>query len=200
MNRVKIIRQTLELLAEVAVLEEEVVRLEEEVVNFRQGLYQEAVYLSSRISVGNSDNDPSEEQSSKTTTFKQNDESGSSISQIEVESEASKPPQHKPLNSLLRSGSCRSSYSHRIGSDFSNRVVDTADLKKLDSSIGDDGVLGKENRSSSNSNSKITNSPEKITNEVQNSVKRPQNKPEIVEKRTPSKPQVTSEISIMFSL
>ncbi|KAG9450980.1 hypothetical protein H6P81_010945 [Aristolochia fimbriata] len=37
---------TLELLAEVAVLEEEVVRLEEQVVNFRQGLYQEAVYIS----------------------------------------------------------------------------------------------------------------------------------------------------------
>ncbi|XP_064954586.1 uncharacterized protein LOC135617926 isoform X4 [Musa acuminata AAA Group] len=38
---------TLELLAEVAVLEEEVVRLEEQVVNFRQGLYQEAIYSSS---------------------------------------------------------------------------------------------------------------------------------------------------------
>nr|XP_043635756.1 uncharacterized protein LOC122606928 [Erigeron canadensis] len=38
---------TLELLAEVAVLEEEVVRLEEQVVQFRQGLYQEAVYISS---------------------------------------------------------------------------------------------------------------------------------------------------------
>ncbi|XP_010268724.1 PREDICTED: uncharacterized protein LOC104605592 [Nelumbo nucifera] len=38
---------TLELLAEVAVLEEEVVRLEEQVLNFRQGLYQEAVYISS---------------------------------------------------------------------------------------------------------------------------------------------------------
>ncbi|KAL8145129.1 uncharacterized protein LOC141706828 isoform X1 [Apium graveolens] len=38
---------TLELLAEVAVLEEEVVRLEEQVVHFRQGLYQEAVYVSS---------------------------------------------------------------------------------------------------------------------------------------------------------
>ncbi|KAL5982404.1 hypothetical protein ACLOJK_016475 [Asimina triloba] len=37
---------TLELLAEVAVLEEEVIRLEEQVVNFRQGLYQEAVYIS----------------------------------------------------------------------------------------------------------------------------------------------------------
>ncbi|GFQ00177.1 hypothetical protein PHJA_002161700 [Phtheirospermum japonicum] len=38
---------TLKLLAEVAVLEEEVVRLEEKVVHFRQGLYQEAVYISS---------------------------------------------------------------------------------------------------------------------------------------------------------
>ncbi|XP_057504099.1 uncharacterized protein LOC130787687 isoform X2 [Actinidia eriantha] len=38
---------TLELLAEVAILEEEVVRLEEKVVHFRQGLYQEAVYISS---------------------------------------------------------------------------------------------------------------------------------------------------------
>ncbi|KAK9946570.1 hypothetical protein M0R45_012028 [Rubus argutus] len=37
---------TLELLAEVAVLEEEVVRLEEQVVNFRKDLYQEAVNIS----------------------------------------------------------------------------------------------------------------------------------------------------------
>ncbi|XP_022894938.1 uncharacterized protein LOC111409186 isoform X1 [Olea europaea var. sylvestris] len=39
---------TLELLAEVAVLEEEVVQLEEQVVNFRQDLYLEAVYISSK--------------------------------------------------------------------------------------------------------------------------------------------------------
>ncbi|XP_062097328.1 uncharacterized protein LOC133803337 isoform X2 [Humulus lupulus] len=38
---------TLELLAEVAVLEEEVVQLEKQVVHFRQDLYQEAVYISS---------------------------------------------------------------------------------------------------------------------------------------------------------
>ncbi|KAL4582330.1 hypothetical protein LXL04_006877 [Taraxacum kok-saghyz] len=175
--------QTLELLAEVAVLEEEVVRLEEEVVSFRQGLYQEAVYLSSRISIGNSDNDPSHQ--SPTTTSKREIEIG-------IESEPSKSPNHKPLNSLLRSGSSRLSQSHRIGSDFLNRVIDNdVDLKKVDSVIGDEGVLGKENRSSSNSNTKITftNFPEKIDNEVQNSVKRPQNKPEIVEKRTPIKSQ-----------
>ncbi|KAL6646028.1 hypothetical protein ACP70R_017636 [Stipagrostis hirtigluma subsp. patula] len=38
--------QTLELLAEVAVLEEEVVRLEEQVVSFRRGLYEEAIITS----------------------------------------------------------------------------------------------------------------------------------------------------------
>ncbi|KAG5542191.1 hypothetical protein RHGRI_021902 [Rhododendron griersonianum] len=38
---------TLELVAEVAVLEEEVVRLEEQVVRFREGLYQEAVFICS---------------------------------------------------------------------------------------------------------------------------------------------------------
>ncbi|XP_010525622.1 PREDICTED: uncharacterized protein LOC104803390 [Tarenaya hassleriana] len=37
----------LELLAEVAVLEEEIVRLEEQIVHYRQDLYQEAVYTSS---------------------------------------------------------------------------------------------------------------------------------------------------------
>jgi len=39
--------QILELLAEVAVLEEEVVRLEEKIMLFRKGLYQEAVNISS---------------------------------------------------------------------------------------------------------------------------------------------------------
>lgn len=37
----------MELLAEVAVLEEEVVRLEEQILVFRKGLYQEAVNISS---------------------------------------------------------------------------------------------------------------------------------------------------------
>ncbi|CAN4082875.1 unnamed protein product [Withania somnifera] len=41
-------KYTLELLAEVAVLEEEVVRLEVQVVNYRHGLYQEAVSTCSR--------------------------------------------------------------------------------------------------------------------------------------------------------
>ncbi|CAI0429924.1 unnamed protein product [Linum tenue] len=51
---------TLELLAEVAVLEEEVIRLEEQVVNFRQGLYPEAVYNNNCSK--NSTNDGASEQ------------------------------------------------------------------------------------------------------------------------------------------
>ncbi|KAI8020191.1 hypothetical protein LOK49_LG04G00999 [Camellia lanceoleosa] len=46
--------ETLELLAEVAVLEEEVVRLEEQIIDFRQGLYQEAAYISSKRNAENS--------------------------------------------------------------------------------------------------------------------------------------------------
>ncbi|KAG6672217.1 hypothetical protein I3842_16G046200 [Carya illinoinensis] len=48
---------TLELLAEVAVLEEEVVRLEQEVLHFRQDLYQEAVYTSSSKRSGENSTD-----------------------------------------------------------------------------------------------------------------------------------------------
>ncbi|KAK9067084.1 hypothetical protein SSX86_014408 [Deinandra increscens subsp. villosa] len=183
--------QTLELLAEVALLEEEVVRLEEEVVSFRQGLYQEAVYLSSRINV-NSDENSLE----LTMEMRNGDGSGSSMSPVEIVSEASKLSQQKPLNSLSRSVSSRLSYSHRIGTDFLNRLVDKkpadlkpADLKKCDSASSDDIVVGKENRSSSNPNSKIKDSPQRIAEEVQNLVKRPQIKFETGGKGTPPKQQ-----------
>ncbi|CAA0832782.1 Protein of unknown function- DUF547 [Striga hermonthica] len=46
-------KYTLELLAEVAVLEEEVVLLEKQIANFRQGLYREAAYISSTKSSEN---------------------------------------------------------------------------------------------------------------------------------------------------
>ncbi|XP_076939196.1 uncharacterized protein LOC143607738 [Bidens hawaiensis] len=173
--------QTLELLAEVAVLEEEVVRLEEEVVSFRQGLYQEAVYLSSKVNINNSDNNNNSLDQS------------SSVSQLELEvhSEPSKLSQQKPLNSLTRSGSTRLSYSNRIGPDLLNTLVDKkpADLKKPDLVNSDDGVLGKENRSAVNSNSKITCSPERVVDEVQSLVKRPQIKFESAGKHSPPKPQ-----------
>lgn len=194
--------QTLELLAEVAVLEE-VARLEEEVVSFRHGLYQEAVYLSSRINIniGNSDNNSLEQQSMKTTTTtttttSKHDGSISSLSPTEFHSEPSILPQQKLLNSLSRSASSRLSYSHRIGSDFLNRLVDRkpVDVMITDPVVGDDGVFGKENRSSSNSNSKLKSSPEKIANQVQNAVKRPLIKFDIAEKCIPPKPQVLSKM------
>ncbi|XP_019156729.1 PREDICTED: uncharacterized protein LOC109153296 isoform X2 [Ipomoea nil] len=59
---------TLELLAEVAVLEEEVVRLEEQIVHFRQGLYQEAVYVSSSKSNVSNDGPLKENHSCFSTT------------------------------------------------------------------------------------------------------------------------------------
>ncbi|KAL4314238.1 hypothetical protein S245_050974 [Arachis hypogaea] len=91
---------TLELVAEVAVLEEEVVRLEEQVVSFRQGLYQEAVYSSSKRNPENSSDEidnNSKHQRSK------------SLSQCELNSSAS--PNGKPfhmkqdsLSSVLEEG------------------------------------------------------------------------------------------------
>ncbi|XP_071730974.1 uncharacterized protein [Rutidosis leptorrhynchoides] len=168
-------KQTLELLAEVAVLEEEVVRLEEEVITFRKGLNQEAINVSSQIDIISDKN-------SLDQTLKTKHDRSRSVSV----SEPSKLPQQKPLNSLSRNASIRLSNSSRIGSDFLNRLVDK---KKPELGVGDDGVLGKENRTSSNSNTKIKTSPERIFNEVQSLVKRPMIKFEIEEKCAPSKSQ-----------
>lgn len=73
-------------MAEVAVLEEEVVRLEEKIVNFRQGLYQEAVYISSRRNAENSI-DPIEQNSIRGS----NHQRSKSLSQSELNSTAIKP-------------------------------------------------------------------------------------------------------------
>ncbi|KAF5958220.1 hypothetical protein HYC85_005445 [Camellia sinensis] len=91
--------QTLEFLAEVAVLEEEVVRLEEQIVDFRQGLYQEAAYISSKRNAENSVDLCSElsTRSSKhgesLCSFQHNEISGLSVA--------------KPFPSLARSASSR---------------------------------------------------------------------------------------------
>nr|GLL48278.1 uncharacterized protein LOC109170659 [Ipomoea trifida] len=83
---------TLELLAEVAVLEEEVVRLEEKVVHFRQGLYKEAVYISS--SKRNMDNLAEQCDSCKSPKLKQTKLSP----QVEAHS-ASSAGKHMPSHS-----------------------------------------------------------------------------------------------------
>ena len=73
-------------MAEVAVLEEEVVRLEEKVVNFRQGLYQEAVYISSKRNAENSF-DPIEPNSIKGSKHQRS----KSLSQSELNSTTTRP-------------------------------------------------------------------------------------------------------------
>ncbi|KAI5418136.1 uncharacterized protein LOC127074469 isoform X1 [Lathyrus oleraceus] len=93
---------TLELLAEVAVLEEEVVRLEEQVVNFRQGLYQEAVYISSKRNAENS-NDSIDQNHMRNSSSKH--QRSKSYSQNEFNSMT--PIRMTPQNSLARSASSR---------------------------------------------------------------------------------------------
>ncbi|CAK8539756.1 unnamed protein product [Lathyrus sativus] len=78
--------RTLELVAEVAVLEEEVVRLEEKIVNFRQGLYQEAVYISSKRNA-EIQMDPIEQNSIRGS----NHQRSKSLSQSELNSTTIKP-------------------------------------------------------------------------------------------------------------
>ncbi|KAG7019314.1 hypothetical protein SDJN02_18274, partial [Cucurbita argyrosperma subsp. argyrosperma] len=63
---------TLELLAEVAVLEEEVVWLTERVVNFQQNLYEEAAYVSSQRNVKNFVNSSDQTRNAKQTSWKSN--------------------------------------------------------------------------------------------------------------------------------
>ncbi|KAF3602694.1 hypothetical protein F2Q69_00032755 [Brassica cretica] len=86
-------RHTLELLAEVAVLEEEVVRLEEQVVSYRQGLYQEAVYISSKknLESPNSNNNGLKENSPIRNTKHQRSKS---MSQHEFNSMITPPKKH----------------------------------------------------------------------------------------------------------
>ncbi|CAL5369519.1 unnamed protein product [Camellia sinensis] len=138
--------QTLELLAEVAVLEEEVVRLEEQVVNFRQGLYHEAVYISSKR---NAEDSIDSYEHLSTESSKQVE--SKCLSQHESNSGLS-VSQTSPY--LARSASRRKispskPISDRIG-HCSNRPINGKQaLKKLNSSL-DDG-RGKENRSCSHS-------------------------------------------------
>ncbi|KAL7141358.1 hypothetical protein ABFS83_08G047700 [Erythranthe nasuta] len=96
---------TLELLAEVAVLEEEVIRLEEQIVIFRQGLYKEAVSISSTKSSENST--PSKKTEVSNTNHPKHRHSKSS-SQINLNSGSFDP---QPSPSLSRIASLSSDVS-----------------------------------------------------------------------------------------
>lgn len=165
--------QTLELLAEVAVLEEEVVRLEEQVVDFRQGLYQEAVYTSSRRST---------EDSVNSLVTSSRGKHSRSLSQNEVNSDIS--TQLQPSPSLSRTTSRRkllpSDPVSDQGEHCSDRPVNgRQDLEIPNSSLED--WLGKENRSCANS-TKGKRSLAKNTLTVRTPGKKPPIKPKSVEK------------------
>lgn len=180
---------TLELLAEVAVLEEEVVRLEEQVVNFRQGLYQEAVHTGYGRNAENSVgfcNELSGRSSKR--------EESPCLSQNEANSRLYGT---RTFSSLSRSASSRKLLSSKLVSEkishsFNDRPTRGEQaLEKPNSSLEDS--RGKENRSCPNS-AKDKNDkqpPEKRTH----SVKRPPIKAESLEKCADSpKLQVDSRL------
>ncbi|XP_020216154.1 uncharacterized protein LOC109799911 isoform X2 [Cajanus cajan] len=109
---------TLELVAEVAVLEEEVVRLEEQVVNFRQGLYQEAVYISSKRNAENL-RDSMDQNSIRSSKHQRS----KSLSQSEINSTTMARPQL----SLARSASSRKLFSD-IVIDHTSKLVNRKQL------------------------------------------------------------------------
>ncbi|KAK7307614.1 hypothetical protein VNO77_40837 [Canavalia gladiata] len=110
---------TLELVAEVAVLEEEVVRLEEQVVNFRQGLYQEAVYISSKRNAENL-SDSMDQNSIRRSKHQRS----KSMSQSELNSIIMAKPQF----SLARSASNRKLFSSDNVTDHTVKIVNGKQL------------------------------------------------------------------------
>ncbi|XAR73965.1 hypothetical protein NMG60_11008107 [Bertholletia excelsa] len=177
---------TLELLAEVAVLEEEVVRLEEQVVNFRQGLYQEAVYLASK---GNAENLVDLYNQSLTSSCKQ--EESKCLSQHEANLDLSAA---KPLPALSRSTSSRKLLSSKPISDRTDHCLNKPmNGKQVFSSSFEDGK-GKENRSHTIL-AKNKQSPEKKTYSVNATVKRTPIKAQLMEKSLdPLKLQLESRL------
>ncbi|XP_057981128.1 uncharacterized protein LOC131166541 isoform X2 [Malania oleifera] len=169
---------TLELLAEVAVLEEEVVRLEEQVVSFRQGLYQEAVYISSKNVVDNltDTHDQCLIKSSKHVRSKSLFQNDANL----VTSEA------RPLPSLTRTNSSRrllssDSIFDQIG-NCSSRTMNgkQALMNSNSSSVFPEDRLGKENLLFTSS-TKNKQSPEKKSPRITTPVNRPPIKNEIIE-------------------
>ncbi|OAY35432.1 uncharacterized protein LOC110628321 isoform X2 [Manihot esculenta] len=169
---------TLELLAEVAVLEEEVVRLEEQVVNFRQGLYQEAVYISSKKNAESSNDviidhpqpSPTRPKHVRSKSLSHNEFSSATFA-------------GRPNPSLARSTSSRKLISSEATVDrsahSSNRLMHGKQAygkPSCSSFLMDDG-RGKENRSCTNA-VKDKQSPDKKTVKIVTPIKKATNKHE----------------------
>ncbi|KAH1223802.1 hypothetical protein GmHk_11G031175 [Glycine max] len=165
--------QTLELVAEVAVLEEEVVRLEEQVVNFRQGLYQEAVYISSKRNAENL-RDSMDQNSIRSSKHQRS----KSLSQSELNSTTMARPQL----SLARSASSRKLFSD-IVIDHTGKLVNGKQLHMKQDSLSS---IPEEGQRKENplfySSLKDKQSPEKKTAKVITPVKKSPIKKESVDK------------------
>lgn len=163
-----------------AVLEEEVVRLEEQVVNFRQGLYQEAVYISSKKNVENSSDAIDRNSVKSSSTIHQRSKS---LPQNELNSATSTArPQPCLARSTSRKLSSPNTFPDRTANCSSVPVMEKQTLKKRNSppSFPEDRQ-GKENLLCSNS-VKDKQSPEKKYAKVVASVKRAPIKHESMEK------------------
>lgn len=187
-----VVLQTLELLAEVAVLEEEVARLEEQVVNCRQGLYQEAISTCSTRNVNHSP--PSGELPSINGPRKRHSRS---FSQSEVNERLSVAQR---LPSLPRSSSTRRLVFADPGFDgLRDRPANGNQGVEKSNVFLEDG-LGKENHSCANS-TKDKRSPEKKKFAIQSPVKRTSVRPKSICKDTdPRNLQVRTRIENFFEV
>lgn len=167
----------MELLAEVAVLEEEVVRLEEQVVNFRQGLYQEAVFTSSKRNVDYTTSNDSDQLSVR--RFKH--QRSKSLSHNEFNSVSCTPT--KPQPSLARSTSTRKMLSTDTTPLSFTKTMNGkhVSLKPNALSFNTEDSPGKENKLFANS-AKDKQSPYKKVAKVVTPVKRHPMKNDVVER------------------
>ncbi|KAK2967553.1 hypothetical protein RJ640_030424, partial [Escallonia rubra] len=183
---------TIELVAEVAVLEEEVVWLEEQVVTFRQGLYQEAVHVSTMKSAENST-----DRNDQPIIARSRKLHSRSLSQSEVGSSCR--AWHLP--SISRNASSRKLLPSDYASDgmrnCSNRLLNGKEaLRKPSFPLEDE--LGKENRSCSNS-TKGNQSRERKTPTAEPTVKRPPIQPKPAEYCVdPPKQQLMSLMTVLL--
>ncbi|KAJ8567238.1 hypothetical protein K7X08_019446 [Anisodus acutangulus] len=174
-------KYTLELLAEVAVLEEEVVRLEVQVVNYRKGLYQEAVSTCSRR---NTDENHLPDSCPLLPGKGPKQRHSRSLSMSEVNL-GSSVPHSSP--SLDRSASSRKLFLKESVFDSSRTSYDVvtsnsrqAVMKNCNDSLKD-GLIGNENHSADTS-TKDKPSPQKQVNTIKTPSKRPPVKPESITK------------------
>ncbi|MCD9641495.1 hypothetical protein HAX54_027707 [Datura stramonium] len=163
-------KYTLELLAEVAVLEEEVVRLEVQVVNYRQGLYQEAVSTCSRR---NGDDNHLPDSFPQLTGKGPNRRHSRSFSMSEVNL-GSSVPQSSP--SLDRSASSRKLFLKESVFDSSRICYDVTSNSRQ--------AVTKNCNGSADTCTKDKPSPQKQVNTVKT-----------LSKRTPVKPESNSKIA-----